>query len=386
MIKLAEDTISPAELADAADFLKSGKQLTKGPVTLQFEAVFSKTLEASYAVFVNSGSSANLLVAAALKESGQLRNLTVVCPAISWVTTVSPFMQLGFDVILCDSESESLGIDPVKLERIFVESSPSLLILVHVLGHANQMAEIQELCNKYGVLIVEDSCEALGSTYRDGRNLGTIGKAGTYSFYYGHHISTIEGGMVVTDDFNLYQLMLSMRSHGWSRDLDDNVRADLTSRYKIDEFRNLYTFYYPGFNFRSTDLQASIGLSQVKQIGSITEIRESRHHAYASHLTEYWGQASHTERLSSFAYGTAVSNRSEVSIALSEAGIESRPLICGNIGRHPFWLRHNSPQSLPVADWIHDHGMYLPIHAKLEEKDVAKVTQVFKEVATPSFL
>ncbi len=194
MISLAEDTISREELALAADFLVSGARLTKGGVTVDFESNFASTLGSKYAIYVNSGSSANLLIAAALKESGRLRNLVVVCPAVAWVTTLTPFMHLGFDVILCDSESTSLGLDLVALEDIFKTSRPSLLALVHVLGHPNQMPEILALCEKYDVLLMEDSCEALGTQLTTGQSLGTLGLAGSFSFYYGHHISTIEAG------------------------------------------------------------------------------------------------------------------------------------------------------------------------------------------------
>lgn len=284
MINLAEETITAEELEAAATFLTSGARLTKGDLTRELEGKFADIVGSRHAVFVNSGSSANLLVAAALKESGRLRNNVVVCPAISWVTTVTPFVHLGFDVILCDSEPESLGVDPQQLEQIFKTSQPALLSLVHVLGHPNAMAEIVELCERYDVLIVEDTCEALGTILPSGQWVGTVGLAGTFSFYYGHHISTIEGGMVVTDDFDFYQLMLSMRSHGWSRDLDPEYRTELTTRYETDSFRDLYTFYFPGFNFRSTDLQAFIGLGQIEKIDHISTVREKNFEIGRAHV------------------------------------------------------------------------------------------------------
>lgn len=385
MIRLAEDTISQDELDAAAEFISSGSRLTKGEITEVFEAEFSKKLGAEYSVYVNSGSSANLLVAAALKESGRLKNHVVVCPAISWVTTVTPFMHLGFDVILCDSEPTTLGVDPVELEKIFQTSQPSLLVIVHVLGHPNNMEKITQLCEAYGVILIEDSCEALGTVDVSGAWLGSIGLAGTFSFYYGHHISTIEGGMVVTDDFEFFQLMLSLRSHGWSRDLDSSVREDLVTRYQTDSFRDLYTFYYPGFNFRSTDLQAFIGLGQVKKIVEIAQTRQENFFRYKSQLGNYWSQSSDSELLSSFAYGSVVSNREALARELLANGVESRPLICGNIGRHPFWLRHNSPQALPVADWIHDFGIYLPNHANLSHADIDIITDIVSSVGIPNF-
>jgi CDP-6-deoxy-D-xylo-4-hexulose-3-dehydrase len=247
------------------------------------------------------------------------------------------------------------------------------------------MEEIKNLCREFDVVLFEDTCEALGTQTLDSKMLGTSGLAGTFSFYYGHHISTIEGGMVVTDDFEFYQLMLSLRSHGWSRDLEPSVKDKLQKEFEVDEFRNLYTFYWPGFNFRSTDLQAYIGRGQLNRMEEIVLRRASNHKVYSSGLQQFWTQESDYLVLSSFAYGTAVKNRSEVAKELAKGGIESRPLICGNLARHPFWLKSNPPVELPIADFVHDYGMYLPNHASLGQQDVERVIDVFTSVAQPHF-
>lgn len=384
-IQLASETITRSELAAAADWMLAGNRLTKGEQTLEFEREFSQCVGSKYSVFVNSGSSANLLVAAALKESGRLKNLKIVCPAVSWVTTVTPFLHLGFEVILCDSNPKDLGVDVSELREIFIRESPAALAIVHVLGHPNKMEEIKDLCRQFDVVLFEDTCEALGTRTLDSKMLGTSGLAGTFSFYYGHHISTIEGGMVVTDDFEFYQLMLSLRSHGWSRDLEPSLKSKLQKEFDVDEFRNFYTFYWPGFNFRSTDLQAYIGRGQLNRIEEIVLRRASNHKSYSSGLQQFWAQESDYSVLSSFAYGTAVKNRSEVAQELAKASIESRPLICGNLARHPFWLKSNPPVKLPIADFVHDYGMYLPNHASLDQQDVARVIEVFTSVAEPHF-
>jgi CDP-6-deoxy-D-xylo-4-hexulose-3-dehydrase len=198
-------------------------------------------------------------------------------------------------------------------------------------------------------------------------------------------MSTIEGGMVVTDDFDFYQLMLSLRSHGWSRDLAPSVKEKLQREHEIDDFRNFYTFYWPGFNFRSTDLQAFIGRNQLGRMDEIVSTRAFNHKVYSEGLDKFWTQKSKTQILSSFAFGTAVKNRSEVAEVLRSEGIESRPLICGNLARHPFWLKSNPPSDLPIADFVHDYGMYLPNHAELRQPDVEKVVKVFSSIAIPHF-
>ena len=381
-VNLAEDTITREELIELSNWMLSGKRLTKAAETVKFEEKFCDWIGSKHAIFTNSGSSSNLLMIYGLKELGLLRNNKAIAAAVSWVTTVSPLLQFGFETFLCDCDEKNLGLDLNHLEYLCKTEKPSILILVHVLGHANNMKEIMEICDKYGVYVLEDSCEALGSTY-NGKKLATHGIAGSFSFYYGHHISTVEGGMVVTDNFDFYQLMLSLRSHGWSRDLDSERRQKLTKENNIDEFRNLYTFYYPGFNLRATDMQAFIGRSQLKKLDRIVDTRERNFHLYKKFLSGFFVQESSTEKLSSFAYGTLIKNRKEVFENLSKKKIECRPLICGNIGRHPFWLNKNGSCKLPNADKIHDFGIYLPNHANLCDKDISFVCEAFSSVAEP---
>lgn len=381
-INLAEDTITKAELVAVSDWMLSGKKLTKAEETLAFEHEFCNWIGSKYAIFTNSGSSSNLLMIYALKELGLLRNNKAIAASVSWVTTVSPLLQFGFETFLCDCDSKNLGLDLNHLEQLCKTEKPSVLILVHVLGHANHMREIMDICDRYGVHVIEDTCEALGSSYR-GKKLATHGIAGSFSFYYGHHISTIEGGMVVTDNFDLYQVMLSLRSHGWSRDLASDRRQKLTKENNIEAFQNLYTFYYPGFNLRATDLQAFIGRSQLKKIDNVVNVREKNFYIYKNLLNDFFSQESVTESLSSFAYGTLVKNRQQVAEYLSEKKIECRPLICGNIGRHPFWIKERGKCNLSNADKVHDFGIYLPNHANLSEIDITFVCEAFRDVAIP---
>lgn len=384
-VRLAEDTISQGELEVLAKWLTGGPQLTKGPLTLQFEHEFAQTVGSAHAVFVNSGSSANLLAASAALQSGRLRNNRVLCPAVSWVTTVTPFFQLGFEVELVDAHPGNLGLDLEDLEQRIIQFDPAALILVHVLGHANDMDAILRLCQKYNVLVIEDTCEALGTSQPDGKWLGTLGEMGTFSFYYGHHISTIEGGMVVTDDDELFQLMLSIRSHGWSRDLDPGLRSSLQKHWNVDDFSNFYTFYNDGFNLRPTDLQAKLGLSQIGKIEKIRTARRDNFQSYADLLPTFWCQSSNASLLSSFAYGTFVTDRPTLARVLAENGIESRPLLCGNLGRHPFWLKRKSPFAGEMADFVHNHGIYFPNHALLDSEQIERVCSLVSAAAEPIF-
>ena len=383
-IFLAEDTISQEELNNLGDWIKQNNRLTKGPLCIEFEKEFAKWQGSKYALFVNSGSSANLVMAWALIQGDYLKNKKIIAPSVSWCTTVTPFMQLGCEISLCDCDKDDLGLDLEHFEKLCKEQQPSLAIIVHVLGHANKMKEIQAICDKYGVLLVEDSCEALGSEY-NGKKCGSLSLAGSFSFYYGHHISTVEGGMVVTNDEKLYNLMLSIRSHGWGRDVSKEYHDAWAKEYNIDDIRDLYTFYFSGFNLRSTDLNAFLGLSQVKKIDELAKKREENFNLYKNHLKDYWCQKSDSSFLSNFAYGILVENRMDVYNHLKANNIETRPLICGNIGLHPFWIKQYGECHLKNADIIHDFGLYLPNHFNLTGEDIKFICDKFKEVAKPMF-
>lgn len=381
-VKLAHDTIDKDELSRLCDWIMTGAKLTKGEQTLKLEADFAAYQGSKHCLYVNSGSSANLVMAYGLLRLGRLRNKKVIVPAVSWVTTVSPFMQLGFEVHMCDCNLDNLGVDLKQFEELCERERPAVAILVHVLGHANDLTEIKRICEKYDVTLLEDACEALGSEL-SGKKLGSHGLAGSFSLYYGHHISTIEGGFVVTDDDDLYETMMSIRSHGWSRDLKKNVQEALQLEHEVDDFRNLYTFYHPGFNLRATDLQAFIGQSQVKKLPGIVSIRQQNFELYAGLLDGYFQQTSDANVLSAFAYGTLVENPLEVSKFLAKHGVECRPLICGNIARHPFWEKTPNDINLVNANIVHDFGMYLPIHANMGADEINYVAELFCAKATP---
>ncbi len=387
MIPLAKDTISAEDIQELCRWLGTSPKLTKGEVTLEFKKQWSKWLGVRNSVFVNSGSSANLLMFYALILSNRLRNKMVIAPTVSWATTVAPIFQLGLDPVLCDCNLKNLGLDLDHLRELIKIHRPAALILVHVLGHPNDMDEITELCRDNDVILLEDCCEAVGTEYR-GRKVGTFGAMSSFSFYFGHQISTIEGGMVSINEPDLVDYVLSIRSHGWGRDVSPETRKRWEKEFAIDEFRSLYTFYYPGFNFRPTDLQAFLGLRQLAKLERLIEIRQSNFETYANTLSDLdiWQQKSDASRLSSFAYGLAHKNKKSIVDQLNREEIECRPLICGSIARQPFWLRKFGPSdSLPHADFIHDYGFYVPNHAELSHEEINKICGVIRRsVLRPS--
>lgn len=179
--------------------------------------------------------------------------------------------------------------------------------------------------------------------------------------------------------------MLSIRSHGWSRDLDLDTQKFLSKKYNVDTFRNFYTFYYQGYNLRPTELNAFLGLSQLKKVTKISKTRFDNFCTYKKNLNTFWCQKSQSKLVSSFAYGTMVENRMEVFNHLKKFNIETRPLICGNIGKHPFWKKKYGEENLKNANQIHDYGIYLPNNYNLKKKDVDFICKKFNEIAIPKF-
>ena len=386
-IKLVSDTIDRKDLKALSDWMLQSEtpQLTKGPLTIEFEKNWSEWLGVKHTTYVNSGSSAILLALAALKETNRLRNEKVVVPALSWVTDVSSIMQLGMTPILCDCNNEDLSLDLDDLEKIFIEANPSVMILVSVLGLVPDMNSVVKLCKKYGVYLIEDVCESMGSSY-NGNKLGTFGDISLFSLYYGHHISTIEGGLICTDNEELNTIIRSMRSHGWDRDWNDKTKREYRDLYDISEFDSMYTFYYPGYNLRSTDLQAFIGLRQIGKIDEFSKLRSYNFTIYQELLSEYNEldiEYRENTFISNFAYPMVHAKREEIITALREKNIEVRPLIAGNMANKPFWKMKygNRDDYFFNCVEIDKCGFYLPNHQGLIREDIEFICSIIIKYA-----
>jgi len=383
--KLAEGTLNSQDYQIMIDFLKKKRTLTQSINTKKFEKKFSNYLGRKYSIFVNSGSSANLLIAQTLLEGSFLKNKVVVLPAVSWSTTVSPFLQLGYEVILCDCDPLNLGLDTKQLEKICKKFKPSLVVVVNVLGHSNNFKEINKIQKKYNFKIMEDNCESMGSK-KNNKKLGCNGISSSHSFYYGHHISTIEGGIISTDNNEFYNIALSIRSHGWARDVESKYKKNLEKKFNVDEFKSLYTFYFSGLNIRSTDFNAEIGLNQLKKINRISIKRHKNFDYYKKKLNKFWFQDSDLSLISSFGYATYVKNRLEVFRYLKSKNIQSRPLICGNMNRQPFIRKKKLTNfNLENSEFVDKYGLYLPNHANLTFEDIDFICKSFSKIAKPIF-
>jgi CDP-6-deoxy-D-xylo-4-hexulose-3-dehydrase len=351
MINLAQDTINTKDIDQLINWLKTYPQLTKGPMTIEFENKWSQYIGCKYSVFVNSGSSANLammyVVRLLLEEQNKNWNNRIIIPALSWATDLAPAIQLGFVPYLCETDRQTLGVDINHFEYLCKTQQCKTAIIVHVLGIPAQLEKIQDICKKYDVILLEDSCESVGSTF-NGIKTGCFGLMSSFSYFYAHHLSTIEGGMISTNDKSIYDLLKMVRSHGWDRDLDKQTQRTLRNKYQIDDFNSLYTFYIPGFNIRSTDLQAFLGINQLDNISKHNIKRHENFIKYQKMIqNNYWKISPKIdEEISNFAYPIIHPNKNKIVKALLANDIQCRPLISGSLSRHPIFDKLNVDPSL----------------------------------------
>lgn len=379
MIKLVSDTIDKNDINSLIKWLSQDEipKLTKGELTVELEKKWAKKIGTKYSVFVNSGSSSILLTLAALKHSSMLKNFKIVVPSLSWATDLSSPMLLGLDPILCDCNLNDLSCDLEHLEEIFKKEHPSAFILVSVLGLVPDMNKIIELCKKYDVILLEDVCESMGSKYKE-KYLGTFGLASFFSMYFGHHLSTIEGGFINTDNEELYYILLMMRSHGWTRDLPIEKQNEYKNKYKVNDFEALYNFYVPGFNLRSTDLQAFIGLRAIDKLDKYADARNKNFHHYLNNIknNELKICVNSDDFVSNFAMPIVNKNRENIIKNLIKNNIECRPLIAGNLGNKPFWYEKFDKVYLKNCRLIDEYGFYIPNHQDLTYEQLNKIINV----------
>ena len=253
--------------------------------------------------------------------------------------------------------------------------------LFHSLINYISIEALLQLKQKYNFVLLEDTCAATGSQY-DGTLLGNFGEMSSFSFYYGHHLSTIEGGMVCTNDPKLRDILLQIRSHGWAKNLDSETERLQSQAHGIIDFNRPFTFYYPGFNVRSTDLNARIGLSQLRKIDYVVNRRVENHQVYQERLLD--GSDLHFQTqdrsvicsISFAALAESQDHRDRIAQALKSENIETRPLGGGNMSRQPFWLSNYDSQDFQVADRIHTTGFQLPNNPSLTVEDIHHICDV----------
>lgn len=341
------------------------KRFTMGPEVQAFEQEFAAFHGSRHAVMVNSGSSANLLMIAALfyrKTNPLKRGQEVIVPAVSWSTTYMPLQQYGLKCIFVDIDPYTLNLSP-EAAADAVGPNTAAVLGVNLLGNPCDWDGLRRICDQHGLIALEDNCEALGAQI-DNRYAGTFGLMGTFSFFFSHHISTMEGGMVLTDDEELYHILLSLRAHGWTRELPEQ---NFVCAKGDDPFRESFRFVLPGYNVRPLELSGAIGREQLKKLPWFVEQRRRNASSFLSKLRGHSGlrlQAEHG-RSSWFGFSMIVEDsaigRHRVASQLSEDGIETRPIVAGNFTTNEVlqYFDWRIAGDLKSAESVHEAGLFV---------------------------
>ena len=378
---LATSSWDELELNSLKDVIAADR-FTMGEKVKIFEENFASYFGSRYAVMVNSGSSANLIMVAALRyiQDSKFKlnpGDEIIVPAISWSTTYYPLHQYGLHLKFVDVDPLTLNYDLVALSDAISDKTRAIMA-VNLLGNSNDFDEIKRITANKNIILIEDNCESLGATFK-GKLTGTFGVMGSFSFFYSHHISTMEGGMVLTDNEELYHLMLSIRSHGWTRDLPEkHTLLDLSER---DPFTDSFNFILPGYNLRPLEMSGAIGIEQLKKIPSIIRERRKNGALFQSKMAEHPKFIIQQEIGESSWFGFSLILRKEfenqrefVATQLKNLGFECRPIVAGNFVKNKVidYFDYEVHGELKNADYIDRNGLfignhYYPITEALEE-------------------
>lgn len=381
MYSLSNDTWDEKEICAAHRVIDS-RLFTMGTYVKQYEQEFAQKFGAKYAVMSNSGSSANLLAVAALLYSRKVkRGDEVVVTAVSWSTTYFPVAQFGLKLRFVDIDPNTLNVDTDALEAA-VTPKTKVVLAVNLLGNPNDFTVIRKICEKYDLIMLEDNCESMGARFEN-KSAGTFGLIGTFSTYYSHHLCTMEGGMSVTDDEEMYHYMLSIRSHGWTRHLPENSPV----YHKSDDlFYESFNFIMPGFNVRPLEIEAAVGIEQLKKLDKFIATRRENAEYFQNRMSETPFLIQREVGLASW-FGFAVilpeemsGNRNKVIRALRENEIEVRPIVAGNFVKQTAlkYLDYSVSGTLKNADYIHDNGFFVGNHSVLMKQELDLLIEVLR--------
>jgi CDP-6-deoxy-D-xylo-4-hexulose-3-dehydrase len=367
--ELALPSWDEKEIQAARQVLESGRT-TMGEKVAQFEQEFARYVGSKYCVMVNSGSSANLLAVAALfyrKDNPLKRGDEVLVPAVSWPTTYYPLQQYGLKLKFVDIDLHTLNYDLEKLQSA-ITSKTRMIVTVNLLGNPNDFAKINAMIAGTDIILLEDNCESLGAEFNN-KQAGTFGVMGTYSSFFSHHISTMEGGMIVTDDEELYQILLCTRSHGWTRNLPKN---NLISMPKSDNaFDELWRFLLPGYNVRPIEMMGAIGIEQLKKFPDFLKKRKANAKLFVELFTDNPCFIIQREISSSSWFGFSLiikpeahKTRKEIIDVLTAHKIEVRPIVAGNFTKNEVlkFFDYELFDDMRNADYLDKNGFFVGNH------------------------
>ena len=346
--------------------LFNSKRLTMGKHVVEFEKIFARFHNRKYAVMTNSGSSANLLMIASLVESGNLNpGDEVIVPAVSWSTTYFPLTQYGLIPVFVDVSLDTFSLDESKVLKCIKDSNIKAILNVPLLGYYAHSQAIKNLCAELDILYLEDCCEAFGSNFQAVK-AGELGDMSTFSFFYSHQLPAIEGGCVLTDSKNIYDYLLSLRAHGWTRE----IKGESSLEVEQDEFVRSFRFVLPGYCLRPTEINAVLATERLKRWEDKKQMRDANHSKFISEFGRNGKltiQNSHSG-MSAFGFGVICESTAVRRLIVDEykkQGIEVRPIVAGNFTKNPVIERiaNKVHGNLENADKIDACGFFLGNHA-----------------------
>lgn len=372
-----ETKIALSEFILQADRLSMDKECTA------FEKKFAVYQGRKHAILFNSGGSANLAMLQSLKNLGLLAdNDKIGFSALTWSTNTMPIIQMGMIPVAIDCDPQCLNVTSEKLENTLKHTSLKAFFITNVLGFTGDIQKIKEICESRNIILIEDNCESLGTETKDGK-AGNFGMAASFSFFVAHHMSTIEGGMVCTDDDDYAEMLRIVRANGWDRNLTAIQQIKWRKKYNINsEFEAKYTFYDLGFNFRPTEITGFLGQYQMQFLEQNINKREENYLQLELIMKNNEDimllKHDHIKRLSTFAFPIVCKTlelKEHYLSRFSGAGIEIRPMIAGNIQRQPFYKKYVSEMyDLPGADFLHENSFYCGNYPELTESDLETIS------------
>tara|TARA_B000000437_G_scaffold122473_1_gene89134 strand:+ start:287 stop:1492 length:1206 start_codon:yes stop_codon:yes gene_type:complete len=382
---LASDSWDGEEISAINDVIKSNRY-TMGPKVKKFEDEFASHFNSDYAIMVNSGSSANLLMIASLfysKEYDLKEGDEVIVPAVSWSTTYYPVHQYGLKLVFVDVDRDTLNISPEEIKKA-ISPKTKIIFAVNLLGNPCEFDEIIRICKKNNIILIEDNCESLGAKYQE-KFTGTCGIMGSFSFFFSHHLQTMEGGMILTNDKNLYELCVSLRAHGWIRDLpDDNSIEKKTG----NSFHDSFNFVTPGYGIRPLEMSGAIGSVQLQKLPIFISNRKKNATIFKSLFENEPNIAiqQETEVSSWFGFSLLLTNklssfRDDLINILKENNIECRPIVAGNFTKNPVikFMDYDIRGELSASDEIDKNGFFVGNDFRDLKNEIHYLHELFKE-------
>ncbi len=376
-----KDTITFGDRLSLAKFCITTKKFSSGPLVKKFENEWTKWIGSSESIFVSSGSTANFLLLASIKELFGLKDGDkVLVPACTWVTSVNPVFQLGFEPVFCDVNLKNYSFSLEHAKALSLKHDIKLIFVTHLLGFSSPIEELAEIFPN--ALIAEDICESHGCKGPSGKKRGVETLGGTFSFYFGHHMTTIEGGIISTTNLELADLMRQKRCHGLAR---ESVNFEKIAN-NHPEIIPSFLFNTDGYNFRNTDLGACLGLRQLRRLDSMIKTRNDNYEKFLNILNDFENHfyvPEFSPSMSSFAFPLICNNndlRESLLKKFNYKSIEYRPVVSGNLLRQPYLERYNLNETFPNADIIHENGIYISNNHFVGNSELDLLKETLNEV------